>query len=171
MNHMPQKSCVYGALHSLGFSIFSGCRKSPPARSSAVISVLRAAASRRLHSETRLRAQADGGIKFNPVISEDMRLGNDTSHEILTDNFRVPRKPFMVFWERRSSGGNEHSGLPGCERSAACNDDIEVKISCSPIRKSGFCHFFDGLSIFYLQFKNNKEKCVMIPDARRRRWE
>ena len=114
---------------------------------------------------------ADGGIKFNPVISENMRLGNDTSHEILTDNFRVPRKPFMVFWERRSSGGNEHSGLPGCERSAACNDDIEVKISCSPIRKSGFCHFFDGLSIFYLQFKNSKEKCVMIPDARRRRWE
>ena len=83
----------------------------------------------------------------------------------------TPENHFMVFWERRSSGGNEHSGLPGCERSAACNDDIEVKISCSPIRKSGFCHFFDGLSIFYLQFKNSKEKCVMIPDARRRRWE
>ena len=30
---------------------------------------------------------ADGGIKFNPVISEDMRLGNDTSHEIFADNF------------------------------------------------------------------------------------
>ena len=32
----------------------------------------------------------------------------------------------MVFWERRSSGGNEHSGLHGCEWSTACDDDIEA---------------------------------------------
>ena len=70
-----------------------------------------------------------------------MRLGNDTPHEILADNFRVPRKSFVVFWERRRSGGNEHSGLPGCERSVACDDDIEDKISCSPARKSGKATF------------------------------
>ena len=27
----------------------------------------------------------------------------------------TPENHFMVFWERRSSGGNEHSGLHGCE--------------------------------------------------------
>ena len=70
-----------------------------------------------------------------------MRLGNNTPHEILTDNFRVPRKSFMVFWERRRSGGNEHSGLHGCEWSTACDDDIEAEISCSLTRKSGFATF------------------------------
>ena len=32
-------------------------------------------------------SSADDGIKSNLVIFEDMCLGNDTSHEILTDNF------------------------------------------------------------------------------------
>ena len=45
----------------------------PAAEQGSAISALRAAAMRRLRSETRLRAQADGGIKLNPVISEDTR--------------------------------------------------------------------------------------------------
>ena len=32
-------------------------------------------------------SSADDGIKFNLVIFEDMRLGNDTSREIFADNF------------------------------------------------------------------------------------
>ena len=32
-------------------------------------------------------SSADDGIKQNFVISEDMRLGNDTSHEVYADNF------------------------------------------------------------------------------------
>ena len=51
---------------------------------------------RRLRSETRLRAQADDGIKFNPVISEDMRLGNDTSREMFADNFVKNRGKHFV---------------------------------------------------------------------------
>ncbi len=46
---------------------------------------------------------ADGGIKLNPVIFEDMCLGNDTSHEILADNFARNRgqnsvQPFSKKW-------------------------------------------------------------------------
>ena len=63
---------VRGRRRTGGLLSFS---KSPPARSSVVISALRAAAVRRLRSETRLRAQADDGIKFNSVISEDTPQG------------------------------------------------------------------------------------------------
>ena len=34
-----------------------------------------------------MQTSADDGIRSNLVIFEDMCLGNDTSHEILTDNF------------------------------------------------------------------------------------
>ena len=71
------------------------------------------------------------------VISGGVYLGNDTSREIFADNIGLPENHFMVFWERRSSGGNEHPHLRGCERSAAYDDDIEAKISCSLSQKSG----------------------------------
>ena len=81
---------------------------------------------------------ADGGIKFNPVLSEDMRLGKDSSHEILADNFARNRgqnfvQPFSKKWlchffDRKKGHGRQpcplllprgeqpvhrHSQLPG----------------------------------------------------------
>ena len=75
------------------------------------------------------------------VISGGVYVGNDPSHKILADNAGSPETHSMVFCERRNSERSEHPGLHGCERSAACDNDIEDEISCSLSQKSGEASF------------------------------
>ena len=44
----------------------------------------------------RIPSSADGGIQSITVISGDMRLGNDTSHDGWGDNFQRNRTPSVM---------------------------------------------------------------------------
>ena len=47
-------------------------------------------------------SSADDGIKRNPVISGDMRLGNDTAHEVFDNNFARNRgKNFVQLFSKK----------------------------------------------------------------------
>ena len=80
---------------------------------------------------------ADDGIKSNLSFSAACTSEMTPLTKDSPTLFGSPENHFMVFWERRNSGGSEHPGWPGCKRSAACDDDIEGCLSCSLARKSG----------------------------------
>ena len=113
MSHISLPYCYIEIKNDLRQDILSeipGCRKTSPQG-----------------KPRRVLSSADDGIKSKSAISGDMCPGNDTSRARWADFSGVPRN--CVSWERRSSGGNEHPCKHGCERSVACDDEIETHLA------------------------------------------